>query len=868
MKRIIFIAYVVFFCFAQNIFGQIPTTTLVRIVKAEDERRFDATLENLLKSSDAKVRARAALAAGRIGDENSIAALVSLLKDSSIEVQTTALFALGEIESPKASAAILDFLKTSASGEVRARAVEAVGKIAAANPKNANTPALGAAVVAAVNSELGKNTAPNYELILLGETAVLRARPIGGEELMIKLLSQPNARIRADALNTLARLRSKNANEQARELLQKDSDPVVRAGAARMLGVGEDISATNLLLNAATKDSDSRVRVSAIRSLGSLKDKSAATKLINYGTELLSEFKKSKPLIAAEKNELLEIATALGRLLPNTDNKMAVELLDDLRQADNYRSPETEIALAQIAPRIYLDSFAAEYENIFAGNWRAASAAFQGAAEIANLEAGTKNDVQKSRTRILLIQLIGAWAVLPAENKAAGQTKLAIPDLLAAFAAFKSENTSNIFRPLLETEEEVQIRTAIAGILAVQPASKENVEALKKAFAVAILYDKKYNDAQLAILDTLYKLDKKSSVETFLAALDAPDYLVRKKAFEVLKDQDLQTDFPKIAATLKNARAKKKNQVLPYAPSTGTKLGQILNYNADYIRSVSRKNGTVKAVLTTTKGNFTIDFFPEDAPLTVDNFIKLARVGYFNGIEVHRVVPNFVMQDGDPRGDGNGGPGWEIRDEINMIPYVRGAVGMALSGKDTGGSQWFVTHSPQPHLDGGYTVFGRVNETDMKIVDTIVRGDKILSVKIVENLPPKKRKMSGQAIKKQTIENYVSSYNNFDVENTLKGLNENITFTNIANGTVDLTTRGIAEFRKQAEQAKNLFSRREQKITGLKFDGDKVEAEIFYSATVAADLPNGLKRGSKLELKGKSIFRFAGDNIVAIKDIS
>jgi cyclophilin family peptidyl-prolyl cis-trans isomerase len=156
-----------------------------------------------------------------------------------------------------------------------------------------------------------------------------------------------------------------------------------------------------------------------------------------------------------------------------------------------------------------------------------------------------------------------------------------------------------------------------------------------------------------------------------------------------------------------------------------------LNTDADYRRAVSRKNGTVKAVLTTEKGTFTIDLLPEDAPLTVDNFIKLARSKYFDGLEVHRVVPNFVMQDGDPRGDGNGGPGWSIRCELNMVPYDRGAVGMALSGKDTGGSQWFVTHAPQPHLDGGYTVFGRVNDTGMKVVDNIVRGDKIITVRIV-----------------------------------------------------------------------------------------------------------------------------------------
>ncbi len=176
---------------------------------------------------------------------------------------------------------------------------------------------------------------------------------------------------------------------------------------------------------------------------------------------------------------------------------------------------------------------------------------------------------------------------------------------------------------------------------------------------------------------------------------------------------------------------------MPYSPAFGTKLGQVLNTNADYIRAVSRRNGKVKAVFTTSKGNFTIDLMPEDAPLTVDNFIKLAKSNYFNGVSVHRVVANFVMQDGDPRGDGNGGPGWSIRCEVNQLEYGRGAVGMALSGKDTGGSQWFVTHSPQPHLDGGYTVFGQVSEKDMKVVDAIVRGDRILSVKIFGDSMPK-----------------------------------------------------------------------------------------------------------------------------------
>ena len=118
-----------------------------------------------------------------------------------------------------------------------------------------------------------------------------------------------------------------------------------------------------------------------------------------------------------------------------------------------------------------------------------------------------------------------------------------------------------------------------------------------------------------------------------------------------------------------------------------------------------------------------------DAPLTVDNFITLARKGYFNGLAIHRVVPDFVVQDGDPRGDGEGGPGYTIRDEINQLPYLRGTVGMALAGRDTGGSQFFITHSPQPHLDSRYTVFGHV-VSGMEVVDRIAVGDIVRTVRI------------------------------------------------------------------------------------------------------------------------------------------
>jgi cyclophilin family peptidyl-prolyl cis-trans isomerase len=134
--------------------------------------------------------------------------------------------------------------------------------------------------------------------------------------------------------------------------------------------------------------------------------------------------------------------------------------------------------------------------------------------------------------------------------------------------------------------------------------------------------------------------------------------------------------------------------------------------------------------LDTDRGTIQIELAVLDAPLTVENFITLARKGYFNGLSVHRVVPDFVVQDGDPRGDGEGGPGYSIRDEMNERPYLRGTVGMALDPwPDTGGSQYFIAHSPQPHLDAKYTVFGRVI-AGMDIVDQIEPWDVIRKVRV------------------------------------------------------------------------------------------------------------------------------------------
>lgn len=129
--------------------------------------------------------------------------------------------------------------------------------------------------------------------------------------------------------------------------------------------------------------------------------------------------------------------------------------------------------------------------------------------------------------------------------------------------------------------------------------------------------------------------------------------------------------------------------------------------------------------------------------------------------------------------------------------------------------------------------------------------------------------MSDNRKRQSIIENYVSAYNDLDIEKMLKDMDDRVVFRNISGGEVNMLTNGIEEFRKQAESAKELFSYREQKITDLKFGTDEAEAEISYRGTLAVDLPEGLKAGSEIALDGKSIFRFtAGDRIIGIDDIS
>ncbi|MBX3291657.1 MAG: peptidylprolyl isomerase [Acidobacteria bacterium] len=720
MKRItsIFAAMCLSAVFAD---AQVPLNTQIQIVKAEDARRFDATLENLLRSPNADVRRRAALAAGRIGNEAAIPALAELLAgDSSNAVRAMAAFAIGEIESVKGADAILKQAAVSLDREaaggatVIAKSVEAAGKIAAANAKDPSAAKLSEAIIAvlAAESELGKDR--NAEIVLAGITALLRARPAQSDQAAAAFLTDADPRIRADAANTLGRLRAKIGIPTLRSMLASDADAVARANAARVLGVSEDKTVVPHLI-AALKDRDTRVRVSVIRSLSTLRDPAAVQPLIEYGDMLLEIYKKAKGpnFIPIEQNEFIEVAAALGQLIPHSFNEPALKLIREFGKLDNGFATEVYVARLRIAPGRG-DQGTPELKH-----WQQYRTLVTIVGEFAGIEPTTEEGkAMKAEAPSVLMPLARAFA--EADPKKDADTILAGADALRSYARFFTEDLDEILRIALKNKD-VQIRTAAAGLLGERPTTEANVAAIRDAFFAA--KGDRDNDAQLAMVAAIAKLDKAAAEPVLRAALDSVDHLVRKRAAELIRLNGLDDKFPGYREKAEPLRA--------FSPRNPTRMGQIIYRDADYRRAVARKNGSVKAILTTQKGTFTIDLLPEDAPLTVDNFITLARRGYFNGLAVHRVVPNFVMQDGDPRGDGTGGPGWSIRCEVNTVMYERGMVGMALSGKDTGGSQWFVTHAPQPHLDGGYTVFGRVNENDMKIVDTIVRGDKIVSVRII-----------------------------------------------------------------------------------------------------------------------------------------
>ena len=276
------------------------------------------------------------------------------------------------------------------------------------------------------------------------------------------------------------------------------------------------------------------------------------------------------------------------------------------------------------------------------------------------------------------------------------------PAAMRALIRLKAPDVEALILERLK-DPDFAVRAAAADLIGtLKPAT--GPAALREAYTAG-LPDVTYV-ARAAALDAIAEFGATDAVGLLKTALEDQEWAVRVRAAELLARFEPATDVQSTIRPVPNAAPAPYDDPSLIAP--------------DYSPHV---------FIETAKGTIEFELAVLDAPQTSRNFMLLARKGFFNGLAIHRVVPNFVMQDGDSRGDGQGGPGYTIRDELNERPFLRGTVGMALSWNDTGGSQFFIAHSPQPHLDARYTVFGHV-VNGMDVVDRIQQGDMIDRVRV------------------------------------------------------------------------------------------------------------------------------------------
>jgi len=675
-----------------------------KILQYEDERTIPNDLIEMLQPPHGGVRRRAILAMARIGYPLPLGWLIDVLNSDKSpenrdpEVRALAAFALGEIESHNAASSLLQHIDPAIerSTLVRARCAEALGKIA--SNKIAIT-ALGNYGIKGIADALvgllppPAQVFPSEDAKLLASltlTALLRARQASTVEAITAQLGSVDPDIRWQAANALARIRDSIGAAVPKLLaLLDDTNPLVRAHAARALGVAKATQAVDPLIKLLS-DKDERVTVSAINALGAIADARAVDALVATGNTLLAAYRavdRDKLGVPTEQNLLLLIATALGQI----KDAKALPVLKAFRLADGKLGahPEVEIAVAKFGEAAFFD--APDTMKLSRDDWKAMANYAQGLGQL-----GT------DKAKAMLIDLL--------DGKTYGKPDArAVSDILTAMTTAKVDGMRDRLLAYL-TAEDIFVRATAATLLGEAGEATDKVtDALEIAYKTARA--DKVNDARVAILEAADKLKHPLNLLALADENGDQDYVVRLKAAELLRQSSAEPIGTKVA------------------------IGKVrTGHDRAYWHRMAQLEETVKnptAVLHTKKGLIHIELLAQDAPMTVDNFIQLARKDFYNGLQFVRIVPNFVVQTGDPRGDQNGGPGYQIRDEINLHRYETGMVGMALSGKDTGGSQFFITHSPQPHLDGGYTIFGQVTK-GMEVVNRLARGDRIERVEIIE----------------------------------------------------------------------------------------------------------------------------------------
>jgi cyclophilin family peptidyl-prolyl cis-trans isomerase/HEAT repeat protein len=630
-------------------------------------------LTAMLRDSEARIRRRAALAIGHVGLGDGVQPLVSLLSsETDPEVRQMAAFALGLLGDRRARDPLVSAL-ADASPLVQGSAAEALGLLGDASAADAIGRMVGQIV----------------------ESGALTQTPAEEDD------ARRDTPAAAARLGIYALVRLKAYPQLASAVLDANGQPRVRwwpvAFALQRL---EDSRALQALL-AFAKDSNAYARAFAVKGLGTLKDKSALPVLM--------------PLLSSgDRSVLIETIRALGRI---GDPSAAAPLLKFVTAADTDPHVRVE-AIGALAGVHAADNGAvndALLDLLSDSNPVVRAAALRSTAAIdpenfVTILSGLDPDPHWS-VRAALASTLGALPAeigLPRLHQMLNDTdQRVIPSVFEALVKHKAPDAAAIALERLKADDPVVRAGAATAIGELKPSGGD--QALADAFRLG-QRDAVYT-ARTAALAALQKYGAAAALPVLQTALTDKDWAVRVRAAGLIKQLDPNRVGGDIDASIRPA---------PTTVPADT-------YSAP--RLVTPPVST-QVYLDTDRGTIQIELAVIDAPLTVENFISLARKGFFNGLSIHRVVPDFVVQDGDPRGDGEGGPGYTIRDELNERPYLRGTVGMALDPwQDTGGSQWFITHSPQPHLDAKYTVFGRV-VAGMDVVDRIQQWDVIRRVRV------------------------------------------------------------------------------------------------------------------------------------------
>lgn len=647
---------------------------LAPILMAEDARLWSPDVfRRGLENPDPLVRRAAAMAVGRLRDTRGTALLLEYQTDADSTVQTSIMFALGLIQDSSAVAPVIARF-TSEPGLWKDAALEAVTALAK----------IGGPRVSGFLSGILRNT----QSLTIDSTTQLPLQVaqelwrLGANAPATDLL--PYTRdslltVRRAAIYSLARLRAKSAAD-ALVLGIRDADPLIRAWSARALvrafadTAGLGYTAVTGQLRGLLADQDPGVRVNTIRTLGTYRDQELADDI----APLLED---------SDLNTRVQAAATLGELGGPT----AVEAL---RGALNSRAVfavrrEAILGLARADTTAFMEMVATWEKS---PDWQERMAAAQGWAVFAPGPHPGKLEVRAHNDGRVLAAVLQGW------NDAPGPP----PEALQRAA-----------RELI-SHSDAAVRSVAADVLA-RIKDPADIPALTSAYRRA--ERDSFPEAALSALLALDSIASGSAAAAervnrdFLSVVPRPSqYLIRSWA---------EASWPAAAERWGSA----------YPIETGRTIEDYREVARRYIVTADSIRYPQVTLTTEQRGTVVIELFGPDAPLTVANFLALVDRHFFDGNSWHRVVPNFVVQDGDRRGDGWGGPGGPpIRDEINRRRYGTAVLGMALSGPDTGGSQWFITLSPQPHLDGAYTVFGRVL-SGQNVLARITQGDRIMSIR-------------------------------------------------------------------------------------------------------------------------------------------